>query len=250
MIDIFSHLEPDEMNSVEALFERFFKLEAVSLNPSRFGSLDRNSLLMTNLKGLKSLESQLICKTILVISSEEMIEDDSKLSLLSDFCGVINLKYPHQFNLPVIQYVLGKLKSDHFKASQNIDEALVQSLKELKRVKKVHHQLVPFREEKFKGMHLVSKFASGLASGGEFFDSFKRDHEVILWLSNSKSYLTSSMVFSFYEKLSSMDNFSKNNLESFLEDMTNELRDLELIDRDNVDLLHATLTCVCVRKVF
>lgn len=119
----------------------------------------------------------------------------------------------------------------------HLGKILEQSLLELQRVKKMHEKVVPLRHEKIKGVHLYSKFAAGYASGGEFFDIKKDDHQVVIIVTHAKSYVASSIVLNHFEQFQKLKKVTRESIEDFLEELIDECRELELIDRDSPETL-------------
>lgn len=119
----------------------------------------------------------------------------------------------------------------------HLGKILEQSLLELQRVKKIHEKVVPLRHEKIKGVHLYSKFAAGYASGGEFFDIKKDDHQVVIIVTHAKSYVASSIVLNHFEQFQKIKKVTREVIEDFLEELIDECRELELIDRDSPETL-------------
>lgn len=122
-------------------------------------------------------------------------------------------------------------------AQIHLGKILEQSLIELQRVKKLHENVVPLRHEKIKGINLYSKFAAGFSSGGEFFDIKKDDQQIIIIVTHSKSYVASSIALNHFEDFQKVKNANKELIEDFLENLIDECRDLDLIDRDTPETL-------------
>lgn len=214
------------------------KKEIKEVSIKELEALDSKSLLICDIYLLDSLKEKIHRPCLLFVNSIHNL-GNIEFNNLAQFQGYLLKEMPKELNKRFIEKSIKELNvGSSEELSSTLDRALMDSFKELKKVQKIHHQMVPFREDKYKGMKILSKFAAGMASGGEFFDSITKDREAILWLSHTKSYVTSSMLFSYFEKLSQMSSFEKENLESFLEEMIDELRSLDLIDRDHPDLLH------------
>jgi len=123
----------------------------------------------------------------------------------------------------------------------HLGKVLEQSLLELQRVKKLHEKVVPLRQEQIKGISLYSKFAAGFSSGGEFFDIKKTNNEVAIIVTCAQSYVASSIVLGHFENFQKKGDLSKEGFEYFLEELIDECRELELIERDNYELLQLDL---------
>lgn len=125
-----------------------------------------------------------------------------------------------------------------------------ESLSELERIKKMHSRLVPMRMENFKNFSLVSKFASGLSSGGEFFDLHETSQEVVIVLGSFQSYLATSVIVRSFEEIKKLNKVTEKSLLSFLENFTNDCRDINLIDRDNYETLQLDIIHIDKRSLF
>ncbi len=129
----------------------------------------------------------------------------------------------------------------------HLGKVLEQSLLELQRVKKLHEKVVPMRQEKIKSVTVYSKFAAGFSSGGEFFDIKKSEKELIVMLTSTKSYVASSVILGHFEEFQKSGNASKEGIEDFLENLIDECRSLDLIDRDDYELLQLDIIRVDLR---
>ena len=129
------------------------------------------------------------------------------------------------------------LSSSVTKTEDHLGKVLEQSLLELQRVKKLHEKVVPMRQEKIKGVTLYSKFAAGFSSGGEFFDVKKSDKEIVIMLTSTKSYVASSVILGHFEEFQKEGDASKEGIEDFLENLIDECRSLDLISREDYELL-------------
>ena len=135
----------------------------------------------------------------------------------------------------------GYNQSDDTNYNKKLKKVLDINLNELKRLKKIHEKLAPLRQEKVKNLGLYSKFAAGTSSGGEFFDIKKSKQDLILLVSHTKSYVASSVVLNHFEYLDKVENYDKDKIEDFLENVINDCRELNLIDRDNFELIQIDL---------
>ncbi len=177
--------------------------------------------------------------------SEESIEIIQKI-YGKDLLGFVDVSMPALLHTPLFRRILLESKilgtgAGTGEGHAHLGEILKQNLLELQRVKKIHEKLVPIREEKIKGISLYSKFAAGLSSGGEFFDIKKNRNEVAIIVSCTKSYVTSSIVLGHFENFQKKGDLSKAGFEYFLEELIEECRELELIDRDEHEQLQLDL---------
>ncbi|MBC98668.1 MAG: hypothetical protein CME63_13035 [Halobacteriovoraceae bacterium] len=120
---------------------------------------------------------------------------------------------------------------------EHLGKVLEQSLLELQRVKKLHEKVVPMRQEKLKGVTVFSKFAAGFSSGGEFFDIKKSEKELVIMLTSTQSYVASSVILGPFEEFQKNGDSSKEGIEDFLENLIDECRSLDLISREDYELL-------------
>jgi len=185
--------------------------------------------------------SSLASGVIVIYSTEESGED---IEELDDRYGDFIKGYLDQNNIKIFAPRLIKsiiqdelLHSTVDNTQEHLGKVLEQSLLELQRVKKLHEKVVPIRQEKIKGVTLFSKFAAGFSSGGEFFDLKKSDKEIVIMLTSTKSYVTSSMVLGHFEEFQKNGDSSIEGIEDFLEELINECRPLDLINRDDYKLL-------------
>lgn len=205
----------------------------------------RDSIVITSMK--ESLDDQGLSspRGIIITFTDDISSDDIKKvrkvyekSLL----GFIDVSKPALLHIPWFKRIVLESKvlgtgAEVGQGQVHLGKILEQSLAELQRVKKLHEKVVPLRQEKIKGVNLFSKFAAGFSSGGEFFDIKKTDGQLLIILTHAQSYVASSIVLSHFEQLQKSDKFDRENLEDFLENLINECRDLDLIDRDEPETL-------------
>ena len=123
------------------------------------------------------------------------------------------------------------------------------SLNELQRVKRLHEQVVPMKNDNFKGVQILSKFAAGEGAGGEFFDIVKGEQEVLLLLTNTSSYVASSIILSHFEKLRAYNQFGKERLSQFIAGLSAELKDLDLMNVANPSELQILVVKIDLNKM-
>lgn len=107
--------------------------------------------------------------------------------------------------------------------SKELNSLIEKSLNELHRVKKLHEQIVPLREESIKGLKLISKYGAGESSGGDFFDVIKGEGELLLLMTSSSSYVVSSMILSHFDQLREKKRMDRAAMESFLNSVVAEV---------------------------
>lgn len=107
--------------------------------------------------------------------------------------------------------------------SKELNALIEKSLNELQRVKKLHEQIVPLREESIKGIKLLSKYGAGESSGGDFFDVIKGEGELLLLMTSSSSYVVSSMILSLFDNLRAKKRMDRQAMEGFLNSVVAEV---------------------------
>lgn len=173
------------------------------------------------------------------ISEEQISKVKSIFS--TKLLGFMDISQPAMIHIPLFRRlifenkVLGTDSSDDDQV--HLGKILEQSLIELQRVKKLHEKVVPLRHEKIKSINLFSKFAAGYSSGGEFFDIKKDDKQLVILVTHAQSYVASSIVLSHFEQFQKMRDINKEKIEDFLENLIDECRELDLIDRDTPEAL-------------
>lgn len=164
------------------------------------------------------------------------LDSSLKSSKLKDLCkidrlikGVINTSleletnYPW-FNLLINPQFSSAIDDEELEAvGDNIERIVTSAVTELERLKQIHEKLVPIREEKFKGLKIVSKFGAGESAGGEFFDVLSNDKEALLLVARSRSYLVSSMIMGQFDDLRSLSNFDSNSINAYISKLQDEI---------------------------
>jgi len=128
--------------------------------------------------------------------------------------------------------------------SKELNSLIEKNLAELQRIKKLHEQIVPLREETIKGLQLLSKYGAGESSGGDFFDIVKNEGEMLLLMTSSSSYVVSSMILSHFDTLRGKKNFDRSMMETFLTSIWN---DVEKVAAENPKRKAAPPECFIVR---
>lgn len=113
---------------------------------------------------------------------------------------------------------------DLLKVGEGINQLVAQSLQELQRVKKIHETLVPLRTEQMKGLSIMSKFAAGETSGGEFYDVIQGEEEFSIVLTHSRSYVVSSLVLSAFEEFRKEQDFGLEKIQKFSVDLAHMIK--------------------------
>lgn len=152
-------------------------------------------------------------KLIIAINSPKEIRHIKDFHHVADrIYGFIDLSQDDLYNMPIISnYLQHELSLDQGKIaslSNDLSIILAQTMKELDRVKKIHHEVVPMREFKAKGIKSTLKFLSGEKPGGEFFDSKITENTQWFFYVRSHSYLVSSLLISEVERLKNESDIS------------------------------------------
>lgn len=147
--------------------------------------------------------------------------------------GTIDCSRDLEFHYPLLRSLIesGKLLERSFKEKKvrlHLQKMVDYSFNSIEKVKKLHDQVVPLRQEKIKGLKLTSKFAAGEASGGENFDLISNNNKLTLFFSNTNSYMTSSMALSHFD-LAKQNGLGRTSFDTFLESLNVELDELELL---------------------
>lgn len=165
----------------------------------------------------------------------------------------IDTSRDYRFHIPLLRSALEKKseigKADLVEVGENLNRMIQFSLEELQRVKKLHEKVVPMKNDNFKGVQILSKFAAGEGAGGEFFDIVKGEQEVLLLLTNTSSYVASSIILSHFEKLRAYQTFGKERIKGFVNELSAELKDLELLDTKNSDSLQILIAKIDLNKM-
>ncbi len=128
--------------------------------------------------------------------------------------------------------------------SKELNSLIEKTLGELQRVKKLHEQIVPLREESIKGLKLLSKYGAGESSGGDFFDVIKGEGEMLLLMTSSSSYVVSSMILSHFDVLRAKKNLNRSSMEGFL---TSVMSEVEKVAAENPKRKAAPPQCFIAR---
>lgn len=172
---------------------------------------------------------------------DEKNADKVKKIFSKKLLGFLDISQPSMIHVPLFRRlifenkVLGNGEGEDGQA--HLGKILEQSLVELQRVKKLHEKVVPLRHEKIKNINLFSKFAAGYSSGGEFFDIKKDEKQIVILVTHAQSYVASSIVLSHFEQFQKLRDVNKEKIEDFLEELIDECRELDLIDRDTPEAL-------------
>lgn len=213
------------------------------------GSENHNAILIASITEVLGVENLSAPRGVIVTFSGTIKEGDiekAKTIYSKRLLGFLDISQPPLLHNPFFKRLIFENKVlgtgvEEGEGQAHLGKILEQSLIELQRVKKLHEKVVPLRQEKIRNINLFSKFAAGYSSGGEFFDIKKDDKQIIILVTHAQSYVASSIVLSHFEQFQKVRDANKEKLEEFLEDLIDECRELDLIDRDTPEALQLDL---------
>lgn len=135
------------------------------------------------------------------------ISDIEITNYISSIIFELNPKTPRTLLINQIGFLENQIRKESIIKSQMItlNNELNQLMggveSQLKKVKKTYQRTVPKRMDNFKGLTVVSKYATGESDGGEFFDLFEADNKIFLMMSACSSYLASSSIIQFFSEM-------------------------------------------------
>ena len=200
----------------------------------RHSLLDRkDTIFIGPLEDFLKLQKNIKARTI--IKEDFARLSDKKKKLLEDLCvheqieGVMDESRPFALYLPLLSKLIESRRTKNNLAmyEKNLDKMLKEGHRWLEKIKKIHHYMLPLREENFKGIKIKSKYVAGTKSGGEFLDILRKDNQILLFLTFCSSYKDSSIIFSSFEKLRNSENFSFQSIRKFV------ISFIEQIDANN-----------------
>lgn len=241
---------------LDANFERH-DLESILESPARLTDLNQWIFLSWPLvEEAKQLLSDLKLGYYLLYEGGEGYDSaflrhiEQDLNLISP----IDISRDHRFHIPLLRSGGGRLREEDerkklLSVGENLNKMIEFSQVELQRVKKLHEMVVPMKNDNFKGVKILSKFAAGEGAGGEFFDIVRGEHELLLLLTNTTSYVASSVILSHFEKLRAFSHFERSKISNFVSNLSEELKDLELVDFENSDALQLLVVKIDLSKM-
>ena len=165
------------------------------------------------------------------ISAEDLFAIKKILIENNSIGGWIDTNYEVEFYVPFFRHLLkrqengekiGKLKN----VGKQLEGLVGNTLAELQRVKNIHEQVVPMRNEKMKGVEILSKYSAGEKSGGDFFDIISDKNEFVLLLTTSVSYVVSSVILAHFEVLKKKKSLDDKVIWDLIGDIESELGEL------------------------
>ena len=122
-------------------------------------------------------------------------------------------------------------KKSLFEFNQKIASLGEQIKEQLGKTKKLHKKTIPLRYEKFQALECISKYVVGMATGGEFFDSFEIEGHLIFIAFASDRYLESANVMKWNLQL------KQKSKRPSLSEMIQEIQEYGLDDKLEGDLI-------------
>lgn len=126
---------------------------------------------------------------------------------ISSIVGEIGQKTPVQLIENQIQYIESQItrnavaKSQMMTLNQELVEVMSGVDEQIERVKNVYKIKSPRRLEDFKGLTILSKYAAGENSGGEYFDLYVKENKIFIMMSSCSSFLASSGILQHFSEL-------------------------------------------------
>lgn len=160
----------------------------------------------------------------------------SKLAPISDkVFGYIDISNTFEYNTPLLlnyQNSLNPVGLGNMGALEdfmkNLEEISDLALNELEQVRKIHSKSVKIREDVFERMSISSKYRTGEMSGGEIFDIFEYQGDLLFISTSSNDFMFNLNVMQVFEKIlheksKIVDREYRKNLSVQIENLTNEL---------------------------
>ncbi len=175
---------------------------------------------------------------LLIIYNSKTISE-RELGELFDICqreinikGLIDSEVSLTFHLPVLREAFLGIHTGKI-----LGNILSKSLIELERIKEIHKKMVPIRSGTNNGITYFSKFSSGEATGGEFFDFQNKNFGNMFFYFNTDSYLISNLLLTAYQSFS-FENFNLEEFENFIASINSDKIDF---NKNKLELLMASI---------
>lgn len=191
--------------------------------------------------------------TCLFYQDKSKVDFENLPKLFSNNClGLIDLSLPASSSQIILNSIAKYIDSDadlidadEIKdLNKYLGQMVVKVEHEMFRLKKLHHSLMPRREQVFTNLKVQSKFATGESPGGEFFDIFEDHQKMVIFLGASNSYLTSSMSSSIFAQIKGLTDFSVKSFEVVVSSVAQMLQNLQQSNKKKVltyDLFFAVI---------
>ena len=181
-------------------------------------------------KGLSSTQKQKFesCAGVIVYNTNPGVNDVTVKNIL----GQVNPKLSEKNSINILVNLENKIKSENILKSQlisinhELNEVMGGVEGQLLRVKHTYEKMIPKRLEEFKGVTVLSKYAAGEKSGGEFFDLFAKENKIFILMSHTSSYLASSIILQSFGDLKRESNLLTLDQDQFLTSVRTDVNQL------------------------
>lgn len=141
----------------------------------------------------------------LILVIDKTIDADELKKLLSHHKMIkylLNRDWGPELHVPALTAFFSQTKSNKTKQelavmAKKLNKLLAVGAEQAEKIKKIHKRLIKLRSEAIRPFLLTGRYAPGSASGGEFYDIFKTEQELILLITSACTFQSSSAVMSF-----------------------------------------------------
>jgi len=178
------------------------------------------------------------CAGVLVYSEQDKFDFDIPKNIL----GVIRKQDSSEHSLNIMINNEERIKSENILKSQliSMDFELTELMGhiegELMKVKNVHEKNHPRRLERLEGAKFYTKYVAGESSGGEFFDLFSSQNKVFMMISQTSSYLASSIILQSFVNFKQKGLLSQEAQKEFISDIEKQVAVLAESQRKEIEL--------------
>lgn len=160
-----------------------------------------------------------LCPLILVVDKTiDSVELRKFLSHHKMIKYLFNRDWEPELHVPVFVSFFSQEKSNETRQefavmAKKLNKLLTVGAEQTEKIKKIHKRLIKLRSETIRPFILTGRYAPGSSSGGEFYDIFKSEQELILLITSACTFQSSSAVMSFISEQkaarSGMGNFQE-----------------------------------------
>lgn len=212
-----------------------FLNQKVQLSIHKFLLIDITDLSSTSYENLASKVADYFGVCYFFQDRSKVDFEKLKVLISNNCLGVVDLTLPKNAYLVLFQNMAKYIDSDmdlidaeEIKdLNKNLGLLVSKVEQEMFRLKRMHHSLMPRREQIFTNVKVQSKFATGESAGGEFFDIIEDKQKLIIFLGASNSYLTSSMSSSIFSQVKELSEFNLGTFENIVFSVQSMLASLQ-----------------------